>query len=285
MKKNKLGILSLLILAITFSMIGLVNATEMTGITLNRPVTNGEYTGTITFSATVTPASSAVKNVTFYYSTNGITWTYIRSNSTADATQEVHTLSVNTGVNFTDGASYTINATAWNRTGGGHVQTTATGVEMDNTNPTASLKLDKSFVSKGSPIFADCSGSSDSVDTALTYFFTLTKSDSSIITNELANSSSKTYTFSGVDTSPVGPGYSINCRVTDNVGKISSATNLTFDVRSTGDGGVIEPTEPIKKAEEQKKSNTLLYLLLLIIIIVIIVIVFATQPGSKKRRR
>lgn len=272
MRKNILFMTILFGLILAFGVNGASPGTS----TMTLPTSGSSITGTYAFTGT---SELGGDNATFYYSTDSSTYVAICINRTVGLTTFTctNTTSSISAISDLAGVSFRINVTNGTTTVDSNISTVS-NVEVDNTAPSVNFLIGSQFVKSGSPIVADCSGSSDTVDTALTYLFTLTKADGSTVTQENANSSSGgVHTFSGSSTSPSGIGYSITCQVTDNVGQSTTSSASTFNVNPK-DG-----KEEIVAEETKAKSKTTTYVIIFVITLILIIalILFVTQTDKK----
>lgn len=127
---------------------------------------------------------------------------------------------------ITDRQSTTFSVRLNNGSGIFQNDSNVTSVAVDNTAPTGSLSLGREMVELYSSITYDCSGSSDTVDTGLTYSVQLYDPDGT--SQETLSSNTGTFDLSNVN--QIGD-WQVNCTVTDNV-PLNTVANRNVTVQS-----------------------------------------------------
>lgn len=238
MKLNKFFGLGILVLALM--VIPLVSATT----TLNVPLANNNYTGTISFNCTTSlNASDANYNVSLMYNVSGGTAGTVLetvSNTSQKQSEFVDTSVLISGL--TDAATYNLSCYADN----GSDQEYSTGIDgitFDSTAPIVglSIDLDGEFQSFGRGIEYSCT-TSDGIDSGLTETFSVAHpSEDETSSTTLALQSVKQL-FTDTDY----PGdFVFTCTSTDYAGNSASDTaTVTIDslgkahISSSGNGGI-----------------------------------------------
>jgi hypothetical protein len=283
-KKNKINtknILLFLIALCSFVFFAGVGESAM-GVTLVNPVQDTTITGTSNFTNTITEPND-ITNVSIWYQISGTGAWYLMSsqlNTTANQTGFA-TNYVTTGLS--DRADYTFNITVCNTCESGAeigncASDTNTGVDVDNTNPTAKMTFSRLSARYYDPlgIEYDCSTSTDNVDTSLTYSVVLTKGDATTVTKTTSTGS---FTESNLDS--LGAENYIICTVTDNAGKTDSTTKEYITVIKE-DG-----TKVVSEKQQEKKNNTLYYAIGGVIGfgLILYAVYYITQDSKKKRKK
>jgi len=217
MKKNKYtGIGVLILLAM------LVCPMISAATTIVAPVSNGNYTGTVSVNVT-TDVANALNVTCLYNSAGGVPATTFTVIVNTSASQTVFTDTVNVAA-YTDAATYNISCTA-----NGDSTETATvvnGITIDNTNPVVTLEVvfDDMTVSSGSVIDYKCAVT-DAIDSGVSTTFNITDADGDV--TSLTVGSSNFLNF--VDTNTAGD-YVFSCNGVDYTGNTATSTaTVTID--------------------------------------------------------
>lgn len=241
-------------------------------------VLNGDtINGTNYFNASWSGTNGNVTNISVFYRVGTNTRVLISRNVTMTNNTAMIPFTWDT-TGIADSSTVYINITIFNGSGGTtentHLQCQYSVFLVDNTPPIAILSLTgKNPMHIDEFQEADGSQSTDTVDTQLSYNFTVTDStgtsvNSVYLTNQAPQDGKRSYdmgtTFLSLGT------YTVNMTVYDNLGK-SNTTTISLDVHSREDGAVKKEAET--KAEKSNLpliGGSILALLAVIIIIVIL---------------
>lgn len=229
MKKNKytgIGVLCLLAL--------LVCPMISAATSIVAPVSNGNYTGTISVNVT-TDVANALNVTCLYNSAGGVPATAFTTIVNTSASQTVFTDTVDVSA-YTDTATYNISCTA-----NGDSSETATvvnGITIDNTDPVVTLEVlfNGMTVSSGSVIDYKCSVT-DAIDSGVSTTFNITDADSTV--TSLTVGSSNFLNF--VDTNSAGD-YVFSCNGVDYTGNTATSTS-TVTIDELGRATVTKTTD------------------------------------------
>lgn len=249
-------------LIITFALMFAIMIMGSVALTIDAPSSGATVSGTTNFS--VTTVIPNVRNCTF--STTADTNFVIVTNTSGD--QSVFSNQFATG-SLTDGAT-TLSINCTNATIG---ELATLSITVDNTNPTANLELDPEVVIIFHEVEADCSRSTDAIDTSLSFQIQLIDPES------IAVGSNKTTSIAQFDNGEIEQfgEYTIRCCVTDN-GDNTNCQALTFDTRSSDDSKVAATF-----AASQTKTGIIIAGIFLLVVAAVIGVII-TSKSSKKRK-
>lgn len=258
-------------------------ASAAQSVTLLTPAQDAAIKGT-TYNLTMSITEpSEVCNVTFYYKTStGTTWTFIGSAANTTANQTGWSRVLDTS-GITDAKDYVFNVSVSTQksTNSFTLSDSSTGVDVDNTAPTAIIQSNKPKVTFLDPIGFDydCSTSSDNQDTSLTYSVVWTKADGDTITE-----TSSTGTFSDSDLNSVGTTGYLVCTVTDDAGN-TDASDAVYVSVGNGKTSTTTGEEEAAVAAKEKKTTNMIIISISAVVVLIIVIVAVIKSGSKRRKK
>ena len=245
MARKKLILFGLISLLMLLS-INLVFAQSAASIVT--PPANAGIKGTILIQATFTEGVGA-RNVTFWRRASGVTdWTPIgpnQSSVSSGGTVTINRSSFDT-TTLSDALDYDFNVTVCEAIACGNGYNTSdsnTGIDIDNSAPTAAISIDKARqqIQSGAGIEVDCRRSADVQGIANTTIL-LTKADNELVTK----ASTDIYTFTDSDINVKGE-YTATCRPY-NLAATSTDVTGTFTI---GDGKI-----QIQKAEAITRATT-----------------------------
>ena len=142
-------------------------------------------------------------------------------------------------------------------------------------------------------VVVDCRGSTDAVDSSLTYNFTLYYDNDGVWdikkTFTKSNTTDGVYTMSDSEWFDIAPlDYIINCRVTDDVNNQAWGANQSITVEGSEDKvSEQKKSQIITQREPKKISKGLIVFIVLIVIIVVVLAVLAIyleKPVKGKKR-
>lgn len=244
-------------------MIGLASAS----ITINTPTSGLAVNGTYLFN--ITTDQLAVKNCTFSTASDGI-FSIIANNTDDDAE---FTTSNDTSV-LTDAYLTTLTVSCANASA---IQSSTRTFSIDNTNPVCSFSIpvgddDIEYLSIGGVKPSD----SSSDTTTFTYLWTLYDPND----NSQKTSTSSSPSFSGEDFDELGE-FILSLTITDEVGKSTTCTNKTINVRGTDGTG---QTIAISEADSSKLNIAVILVFGITFLVIIFVISIMIINKSKKSR-
>lgn len=227
MKRNKaISLLIPLIFGIIF-ILPLISAA-----TLNRPVSNGNYSTTMTVNVTVdSNVANNMTNTTCYYNSSGGTATTFLVEILNATAGDLDFTSTSVSISaLSDATTYNISCRIFNRTTF-NSSVSVSSVVIDNTNPTTSLTFDTDSISTSDSISIDWS-SSDATSGLNTVTTTLTSPDTSRCPTKTYTSTTGDYGFYGEDTKCRGT-YTVLVSAVDYAGNTGTSSK-TFKASSSG---------------------------------------------------
>lgn len=286
---NKRGILLIALLVFLIAMCSSVLAENNPTILTLKPSSNANINGSYNFTVAVgnvtTSTNWNITNCSWYNTTSGgSTWTIFGSFANSSGNESSFSNMTATASMFSDG-TYTINVTCFSNLAGtfnADTQSLAnTGIEIDNTAPTCSMDLLTTIVERGNPFTTDAGASTDAVDSALTYDYTITYPNRNTYTLTRINTTDATEFFDGKEL-PFQGMYQIDLTVTDNVGKSTACTQQEFRVVDDDDDEIII-TQTVK--EQEKKSSNLVIIIgaIIFVILALFVVILITHNIKTKK--
>jgi len=171
---------------------------------------------------------------------------------------------------LTDTPSVVINITCYNASDQDSGTVT---IEIDNTAPTAVISIPTEYVEIMHQFEADCSASTDAIDTSLTYSQQLYNSAGTAIGSARTSAVSD---WDDGDLEEFGE-HNVTCTVTDNAGNTATASEL-FDVTSK-DGGFI--FSPVATRARISGSKMIFGGLIIFLVLIVIVAILITKINKK----
>lgn len=284
MKINKsLIILSLFLLAFIGGAMALPDCTLSTPSTNTNRCMNGA-TNTLTATCTgISDGGNSTGNVTsiefLYRNTSTGVWYSLGVNASYNLS--TYTLAFDTS-SYVDTASGYLNVSFEVNGSDGGVNFSniySSTIEIDNTAPTASITLtytDYVLIGETSQD-ADASGSTDGIDTSLTYSQVLR--DPQNVNTTAETTASVTYTEEDMITPDSDDGYCAYVTVTDNCGNTDGEVDC---FSALNEEGVAKSKAEEQKAEEAEKESNMLFWGILFGAIILVVVIIVISQKSKK---
>ena len=272
MSKKKILIFGLLSSLLILTSLAFAQA----AITFNRPASGATVNGTFNFNVT-TSLDRQNTNFTVWVGTTAVCTSI---NITAN---QVGFNCTGSTTGLTDGST-TWNFTIYNATYSGAGQTTlesATQVNvLDNLAPVCRLTMVPANVfPAGDRVIADCSGSTDAQDTALTFSVSTQNPRDNSVANDTPSNGVATFTGGQI---PHEGSYTFRCTATDNALQ-STACSVTI----RGEEDTTAPASGITSPPAQQilGNKNIIIIGGVATILIIAIVLGLTLSGGKKRRR
>lgn len=242
-----------------------------TSITVNTPSSSQNISGNYNFTATVTLTGDAnTSYCTFANTLDGVFANISYGNVSSYDTYNDTSL-------LTETTSTTITVTCYNGSDPKNsiATGTATGIVIDNSDPSCSCTIDRETINLFDLIEYDCSDSSDT--------YTQIDSYSCVMTYDSGETETETDKIGKFEeTSSLGEA-TMSCTVTDGTDHTNTCSDLTVTIK--GDGDVALKAAKTKAEEKDSGAFMVIMLILFISAIVAIIIAVSTKKKGKKKRR
>ena len=255
--KYKFVALSVFVLATVFLTMSFATAAA----TLNSPLANTNNSGTLTFNCTT--ALVRAFNASLIYDATGAAAGTVLTTITNTSTNQTEFANAAVDISgLTDGSTYNMSCYADNGTDQEYAS--ATGITVDNTDPTVTVSSAKKYVDYMTSV--SVTGScSDAIDSSVTTTRTLSKGN----TGNTVSVSSSPYTLSGGDLNVLGTNtYTVTC--TDDSGN-SATSSTTFVIQTDED---LVEDDVVDEVKEKKMSTGILVAIITLVIAIIVGIAF-----------